>query len=295
MANDWETTFQNWAQPPSTTEQTRCDNVLGVIRNAVSGSSALDNRSTHVFAQGSYCNRTNIRADSDVDVCVLCRDTFFFDLPDGMTRDDFHITPATYSYAEYKNDLEDALVSYLGRPAITRGNKAFDVHENTYRVDADVVACFEYRRYRNNGSYLEGTSFRTDKGITIINWPQQNYDNGVAKNEATSRRFKAVVRVFKNLGNEMAENGYSEAKVMPSYLIECLVWNVPNEGFAHYSITDDVRYAIIHLYNNTQDFEKCREWGEINELKYLFRTSQPWKREQANDFLLAAWNYIGFK
>jgi hypothetical protein len=212
-----------------------------------------------------------------------------------MTRDDFHMTPATYSYAEYKNDLEDALVSYLGRRAVTRGNKAFDVHENTYRVDADVVACFEYRRYRNNGSYLEGTSFLTDKGITIINWPQQNYDNGVAKNEATSRRFKAVVRVLKNLRNDMAENGHSEAKVMPSYLIECLVWNVPNEGFGHYNIIDDVRYAIVYLYNNTQDFEKCEEWGEINELKYLFRTSQPWKHEQANDFLLAAWNYIGFK
>lgn len=295
MANDWETIFQNWAKPPSDTEQTRCDNVLGVVRNAISSSPALDNRRTTVFAQGSYRNRTNVRTDSDVDVCVLCRDTFFFDLPGGMTSEDFGIIPATYSYTKYKSDIEDALVSYLGRQAITRGNKAFDVHQNTYRVDADVVACFEYRRYSNNGSYLEGTSFETAKGIRVVNWPQQNYDNGVAKNEATSKRFKAVVRVLKKLRNEMDENGYSEAKVMPSYLIECLVWNVPNQGFGHYNITGDVRYAIVHLYNNTQDFEKCREWGEINELKYLFRTSQPWKREQVNDFLLAAWNHIGFE
>jgi hypothetical protein len=56
-----------------------------------------------------------------------------------------------------------------------------------------------------------------------------------------------------------------------------------------------VRYAIAHLWGKTQTDETCKEWGEINELKYLFRPSQPWTREQVNGFLYAAWNYIGFK
>ncbi len=33
-------------------------------------------------------------------------------------------------------------------------------------VDADVVACFEYRYYQQNRSYLEGSSFLTDKDVT---------------------------------------------------------------------------------------------------------------------------------
>jgi len=294
MTTDWETIFRNWASPPSQTEQTKCDNALGVIRKAVNADATLSNLNISVFAQGSYRNNTNVRTDSDVDICVLCYNTFFFDIPEGMERDDFAIAPATYDYTVYKNELWSALVSYLGNNAVTRGNKAFDVHENTYRVDADVVACFEYRYYRKNRTYLDGTSFLTDNGIRIVNWPQQNYDNGVAKNDTTGRRFKAMVRVLKNLRNFMADNGSYMAKSIPSYLIECLVWNVPNDGFGHSNYTDDVRYVLAHLYNKTIKSEDCNEWGEINELKYLFRPFQPWTLKQANDFLLAVWNYVGF-
>jgi hypothetical protein len=286
MATDWEATFQNWASPPSQSEQTKCDNVLGIIRKAVNADQMLSQRNISVFAQGSYRNHTNVRADSDVDICVLCHDTFYHDLPDGMTSQDFSFSPATYLYPTYKNDLENALVSYLGRGAITRGNKAFDVHENTYRVDADVVACFDYRWYLKDRTYLEG--------VKIINWPEQHYANGIKKNDATGRRFKALVRIMKNLKNAMADNSSYVAKNMPSYLIECLVWNVPNEGFGHSNYAGDVRYVLAHLYNKTMKSEDCDQWGEINELKYLFRLSQPWTLKQTNDFLLAAWNYVGF-
>lgn len=295
MARDWESTFQSWAKPPGKTEQTKCDNAERGIKKAIEAGSDLNSRSITVFPQGSYRNRTNVRMESDVDICVLCRDTFFFDLPDGMTRDDYNIIPATYHYSDYKNDIEDALVSYFGRDAVKRGNKAFDVHENTYRVDADVVACFEYRRYLPNGTYLEGMSFCPDQGQRIINWPDQNYKNGVWKNSESGRRFKAVVRILKRLRNEMADNGYEEADIIPSFLIECLVWNVPNKGFGHDTYSADVRWALAYLFNNTLNFDDCKEWGEINELKYLFRTSQPWTREQANTFLDTAWDYIGLE
>ena len=53
------------------------------------------------------------------------------------------------------------------------------------------------------------------------------------KNDATGRRFKAVVRILKRLRNEMVDNGHKVAGPIPSYLIECLIWNVPNEGFGH--------------------------------------------------------------
>ena len=65
--------------------------------------------------------------------------------------------------------------------------------------------------------------------------------------------------------------------------------------FGHDTYTADVRFAIAHLWNNTRTDDACKEWGEINEQKYLFRSSQPWTRDQVNAFLRAAWNYIGFK
>ena len=153
MSRYGESTFQSWAKPPSQTEQIKCDNAERAVTKAIRASDGLKNRSVTVFPQGSYRNRTNLGLDSDVDICVCCTESFFFDLPDGMSAQDFGIhTPAAYSYSTYKNDVEQALTSYFGHSAVARGNKAFDVHENTYRVDADVVVCFKYRWYRRDGT-----------------------------------------------------------------------------------------------------------------------------------------------
>jgi predicted nucleotidyltransferase len=59
--------------------QTKCDNAVRAVRKAIDCSDKLNIRSIEVFAQGSYANRTNVRKDSDIDICVLCIDTFFPD------------------------------------------------------------------------------------------------------------------------------------------------------------------------------------------------------------------------
>ena len=191
--------------------------------------------------------------------------------------------------------MHKILNDHFGESAVVRGNKAFDVHENSYRIDADVVPHFEYRLYDKYGSYRTGTAFLTDDGNRIVNWPEQNYSNGVTKNDETKGSFKAVTRIIKNLRVKMEEDGIAAAKPIPSYLIECLVWNVPNPGLMHDTYKEDVRYALAHLFNDTREFESCKEWGEVNEIKYLFRDSQPWRRVQANAFLDAALNYLRFE
>ncbi|NMC60200.1 MAG: nucleotidyltransferase [Candidatus Methanofastidiosa archaeon] len=296
MTPNWEDRFSSWASAPGTVEQEKCDRAENAIKKSISESAELNNKSISCFTQGSYRNRTTVRQESDVDVCVMCRDSFFYDLPEGYSAGDFGIsTPAEYSYSIFKNDVYKALINYFGSDSISIGNKAFDLHENTYRVDADIVATFEFRRYNKSGSYIEGTAFLSSSGTRIENWPNQNYENGVTKNSATNRRFKSIVRVIKSLKYEMEESGIDIASRIPSYLIECLIWNVPNEGFGHDSLTADVRYALAHLFNNTMKAESCKEWGEINELKYLFWSGQSWTVNQTHDFLGRAWDYLGLE
>lgn len=300
LNRNWEDIFCTWGGAPNATEQAKCENAERAIRKAINVSQKLSSKTIEVFAQGSYANRTNVRQDSDVDICVLYKDAFFsnYSMSQGLNGPLLGFTDAIYPYTEFKNDVEAALKAYFGAGSVTRGKKAFDVHANTYRVDADVVPCFEHRRYMGTLQshwYNSGTQLFPDNGGEIINWPRQNYTNGVSKNDATGRRFKAVVRILKCLRNEMVDNGHKAAEPIPSYLIECLVWNVPNEGFGHNNYRDDVRYAITHLWNQTRADETCSECREINELKYLLRGGQPWSRDQVNSFLLAAWNYIGFK
>jgi hypothetical protein len=272
-----------------------------MIKEAIREDEALSEHTVEVFAQGSYQNNTNVRIESDVDICVRLMDTFSPDYThaDGLTNEILRFSDAKYTYPQFKNDVEAALKNKFGSQSISRGNKAFDVHANTYRVDADVVPCLEYRLYSNqkvNGEYYyrSGTQIRPDNGGTIINFPQQHYENGKSKNNATNYRFKYLVRGLKRLKIEMADNGIAAAKPIPSYLIECLVWNCPDGSFGHTAYLDDARSVLAYAYNSTLTHEQCKELLEINNIKFLFHGSQPWTPVQVHGFLSEAWNYIGF-
>jgi hypothetical protein len=128
-------------------------------------------------------------------------------------------------------------------------------------------------------------------GRKIHNYPQQHYDNGVAKNTATGRRFKAIVRVLKHLRYAMCDAGVPSAENMASFLIESMVWNVPESRFGGYSLRADLKTVMNYLFTNTQSADTCKGWFEVNGIKWLFHSSQPWTFAAANKFLLDAWAY----
>lgn len=302
---DWEPRFLEWAKPPSAAEQTRCDNAISIVRNAIKHYDQLKHRNTRVFAQGSYRNRVNVRQDSDVDIGVLCDSTFHYELPNGFSAAHFDIRPASYHYPQFKNDLGGALVAYLGRAAVTRGNKAFKIKATSYHLQADVVPVFEYRQYFEHRGIRYGVSLEPDDGQRIANFPEillghwpdspLHYENGVAKNSATGRRFKGAVRIVKKLRNLMTESGNPNAAPIPSYLIECLVWNVPDSTFFGATWLQIARNILANIYLYTQDNSRYENLFEVDSIKYLFHSAQPWTREQAHAFASSALVEIGFK
>lgn len=170
-------------------------------------------------------------------------------------------------------------------------SRRLKVHSTTARVDADVVPHTVHRRYHADGSYLEGVAMRSN-GKVIYNWPNQDYANGVDKNANTSRNYKAMVRILKNLRGEMEGNGIFAARGVQSYLIACLVWNVPNPYLTGDTYAKMLEDSLVFLSERTSDLNNVVEWGEVNELKYLFRTSQPWTMESAHNFVTAAAAYL---
>lgn len=304
MTRDWESTFSFWAQSPSKTEQERCERVIKAIGAAIKGSPKLQARNILPFTQGSFRNRVNVRQDSDVDVGVMLYDYFLDQYPEGKTRADFGFFAADYSFAQFKNELEEALVAHFGRAAVMRGNKAFDIKATAAKVEADVVPLFEFRRYWDDGSYRAGVALFPDNSARRIeNYPERlvdywpntplHYENGVSKNTATNRRFKGGTRILKTLRNEMDDAGSPAAKGVPSYLLECLAWNAPNSCFDGYTWLARVKAVLLHLWKGTKDDVSCEGWVEVDGIKYLFNAFQPWTRAAAHAFVDAAWDYIG--
>jgi predicted nucleotidyltransferase len=294
MIADLENKFNNWTKPPSDTEEAKLLNAERMIREAIKADKCLNSKSIEIFGQGSYANDTNVRLNSDIDICIRLFDTIFYELPEGTTKETFNITDSSYTFSTYKDNVEIALVNYFGEDDVKRGNKAIRIAENTNRIAADVVPAFELRRYLTNGRYYSGTKFFTDKGFEVENWPKQHIENGIAKNTLTHKAFKRTVRILKKLALEMEENGSTLTKKITSFLIECLVWNVPNDTFSYDRWSEIVNQVIIFLYNNTKTDEACGEWVEVSELLYLFRGARAWTRIDVNNFLVEMWNYIGY-
>ena len=291
-----ENLLRRFAQPLSATEDQRAENACRVMTKAVKQAPALAERNINVFIQGSYRNGTNVRLESDVDICVCLSDTISTDYEYAPNLSDVSMghTSATYTYSEFKNDLGEALRSAFGAVNVTRGNKAFNIKENTYRVTADVVACLEHRRYHANGVAICGTAlFPDDGGARIENYPEQHYGNGVAKHNATGGDFKAAVRMMKNLRNQMVEHGSKEAERIPSFLNECLVWNTPDHLLMLPSRNQTMREILIFLWQQLESDTLCSTWGQVSELLYLFR--EPFKREDARAWVNAAWGWLEYE
>lgn len=302
-ASYWEERFQSWAAPPGKSEQDRIENAVTAIRKAMDADDKLA-PITKVYVQGSYRNRVNVRQESDVDIGVLYTGgAFYGEYPEGFSSASFGLRDHPYDCGQFKEDIAKALVNRFGTSGVHRGSKAFDIHPNTNRVDADVVPVFEHRRYKADGSHNSGVQFFLDTGGKIVNWPEQlldgwprqHYEEAVAKNDATERAFKGVVRILKKLRVDMEAAGHQSAKDIPGFLIECMVFNVPNDRFFHPTWDEVVTRVIRNIRTNTKTAENCNEWREVSRWKWLFRGQPDAKRAAAYKFIDEAWDYIGVR
>jgi len=305
LAIDWEETFRTWSKPSSDHESEKQANAERMVGDAIRRHEPLKYRNIKIIPQGSYRNNTNVRQESDVDICVCCTDPFFPDYTFAdYTAADLGNVNATYTYAQFKDEVQAALEGKFGKAGVKRGDKAFDVHENTYRVDADVVPAFALRMYLKqqfnyiSGGYLrpyvqpEGIKFICDSGLTSTNWPEQHYSNGVEKNRNTGGRSKLIVRAVKRLQFYLLEKKIITQSI-PSYLIECLMYNVPDSLFGGDSYAKNVKDGLLNCYSATKDDgAPSAKWTEVNGIKFLFHVTQPWTRQQAYDFVLAAWYHV---
>ena len=293
-----EDTLNNWTNPPSDNEEAKLSNAGRMVKDAINSDVKLKSKGIEIFGQGSYANNTNIRLNSDIDINVHYADAFYFHLPDGLKKEDVGLNNSVdYSFSEYKNDVENALVSKFGRNDVKRKNKCITVVGNSYRVQVDLVPTWEHRWYFSQKTYNEGVVLFADNSsfTQIVNYPKQHIENGKTKNSNTLRRFKSLVRIFKMAKVKMEDDKYFSDNKITSFLLESLVWNVPNNIFTNYSTWNErTKQVIIFLYNNTKEDIQCKDWCEVSNLLYLFHAERKWTFQEVNTYFVKMWNYMGY-
>ena len=230
-----ESQLQTWAQQGKTGQFT--DTYKSIRDNLLDRSAPYPVKDVEVFLQGSYGNDTNVWGDSDVDIVLKHNGAFYYDVSQMTPKEQEHFKgvfskDAEYGYTKFKADAE-ALITRLYN-GVQVGKKAVFVLGNNNRRNADILVCEQFRRYTSYDSgiqsYHEGVAFYLG-GKRIENFPKQHSENCTAKHQATKANFKPMVRVFKNMRNSMIEKGLLADGVAPSYFIEGMLSNVPNDKF----------------------------------------------------------------
>jgi hypothetical protein len=288
-----EDKLTNWTGPSSDTEQEKQDRTERMIRQAIDSHSPFKNCSLKVYAKGSYANNTNVRSDSDVDIAVECSDAQYWEESEKGSHTAGKPYEGIWTPAKLRAELLSAMNAKFPGEVDASGSTAIQINSNSARVDADVVPCFSYRYYMKHGT-RDGTKiFKTD-GSSIVNYPVQQLENGIAKNKRTGYAYKKGARLLKRIENAMAEDG--AFRELPSFFMECLAYNCPDSAFVHPTWTECLRTMLFHIWNNLQGNEPTSgRWLEVNECFFLFHSNQKWTRDDGREFAKAAWNYFGFK
>lgn len=298
---DWEVWLRKAVKPPSDHEDSKRATTEAQIRRALAAYQPLKGKPYRVYVKGSYANNTNVRLNYDVDIAVEYHGYFYHDLCFDLEDEDKSVVGIVdssdpYTRADFKADVLTALREAFGSTAVEVGKIAYRVRQKQTTLPADVVPCWEYRRYDAivNGSptvHIGSRVYPSDGGHKD-NFPKLQLDRGTAKNDVTGRRYKRMVRAFKKVQTRMVSEGLLE-KELPSYFSECLVYNVGNDAFGHSTYLSDMRSVLAQIFNATLITGPYAEWTHVHGLQYLFHGS--FTRADAHEVASAAWDHMGFE
>lgn len=266
-----EAQLDTWSHQGSITQS---KNIYAAIKQTLEApGTKYRGKSFEVFLQSSYGNDTNIYAESDVDV-VICTDSiYYYDTseltPEHLARFNATFSPTTYSHAQFKTEVVEALTKAFGGD-VSVENKAVKVRANGTRRNADVVIAAEFRRYYSTTygpDFHRGMCFFDSNGNRIANFPKMHSTNCTAKHQATAMWFKPMVRILKNMRSKLVADGSITEKCAPSYYLEGLLYNVPNGKFGT-SYAD----SFVEAFNWIVEADRAKLVC-ANERYYLVRDS----------------------
>lgn len=282
----------SFSKPVSDSEETRCKNAINMISNALKNNGFSEpediklsfsdtyafetrlkkgSREIKLLVQGSYANNTNVKANSDVDVAVIQEDVFNTEYRAGVTDSNYGFSNSGYVSNQYKKDVYDDLVLYFGTGSIEWNNKCLSIEGNSYRTDSDAVPARRNRDYRNDygnrsENYVGGIRIVPDRGEAIVNYPEQHIENGRDKNNSTNHYFKKNVRIIKKMRYLMKDNGINSAERISSFMLESLLWNIPDQKFITTQSYLDKFQGLVNYIRVNSNFDTYKEANGIKPL-----------------------------
>lgn len=293
-----ESQLESFTKPISDSENQRCENMIRMVKEAIQGyyaetrNSKMNISNYEIFLQGSYANNTNVKQNSDVDICVMYKNVFHYEMPEGYSLDSKYIN-SNLDYFDLRDLIKKALIKKFGADRVIDKNKAIRILSNSYTTDADVVVAFQYRKYSDSTNFQEGIYYKALDNSKVINYPKVHIKNGNTKNLETNFMYKKMVRIFKKIMYDMQDDNIYVSKEVKGFVLECMVYNIPNEEmFKHIETkyTDNLQKMMNTFINQSMNL-----WKEVNGIKWLFGIEKGKNENDYKLFIRAMKEYVNGK
>jgi hypothetical protein len=219
----------------------------------------LGDRDYVTFLQGSYSNDTALADMNDVDIVAVRR---------GLGG----AGSASFGAEQWSSLFREVGAKLAPLGPWKREDKC--IRLNTPGVRVDIVPAIALGS-DPAGDPIAIYSFRT--GRQKKNWPHGHQERGRLKSQATNGGFKQAVRLFK----KWKTCQFGTRKVAPSYYVESLLYQLPNDTFSGDPVIDFITVAkrIVERYPRAQG-SLSRIAGEGNLL-----TPDEWDATSFGEFL----------
>ena len=290
--------LSNWSKIASTD---LCKHGYDFMKNRLENLDFIKSNSQNfeIYLQGSYANHTNIRRESDIDIVLQYNGVFRYDDSklDALTKlkRNNAFKKADMTFEQFKTQIYQELyaeaANYKSVSGIKYKAKSIKISLQNPSIDVDVVPCFLYKNYwtfsefdpLNPEHYEHGISLNnTDTGDYIINYPKLHKENGEDKNGRTGKNYKVTIRYIKKIKSLLVDKGTIDEKLAPSYFIENLLFNVPDNLFDGKSYLATFYNILNYLFDTTRyDAFLCQH----KQWKLFGNSNTQWNKEDAKQFV----------
>lgn len=288
-----EDRLKAWAaQGPAAAAQSTCaalrDALVTDIRSLIYA------QKTDFYPCGSYHDGTNTGGEGPADAAVVLTSAWSQDLAMGGASVD-ELRRLQDAFQNFRLDVLGTLRAKYGLASVEDRPEGLFVEGAAGRVPMNLLVGIQHRLFLNFASasgkqYREGLCFWDPDGRQVVRFPKLHHENGEAKDgeAGTKGWFKPLVRLFKGLRGHLVEREILDPALAPSYFLECLVYNVPNQHFG-WSLADSLAGALKWLSTSPLAGLKAQ-----NGIDPLFGSGPgQWSDKHARLFLatvVRAWN-----
>ncbi|MDR0384182.1 MAG: hypothetical protein LBH47_02585 [Christensenellaceae bacterium] len=224
----------------------------------------FDPNDVEIYLQGSYANQTNIAFQSKLEIIIKVKKTKAFDpikmkpdeflLKNNFYIDFFHV----YDVKKFKKDIMRAIYDEINQKLkIEAVNFTIPMFDGL-KHDIDITPCFSYKYFGANGGTIPCLLvYNNSIEEHFLMFNNLHAENGNLKDRLTNGKFKEIVRLVKTIIG-ISRREELNIKFVRGYLVECLLYNVPNEMY------------LTHDQRDTDKANKVeKERGEETERVFL--------------------------